>query len=55
MKKVISITNIWGEKLPLEKMDIKFIGEDYVIASFKGYSFDKRYSSCDGYKVEIEK
>ena len=55
MKKVVSITNIWGEKLPLEKMDIKFIGNDYILASFKGYGFTRRYSSCDGYKVEIEK
>ena len=55
MKKVISITNIWGEKLPIEKMNIKFVGDDYVIATFKGFGFDKRYSSCDGYTVEIEK
>lgn len=55
MKKVVSVTNILGEKLPLDKMDIKFIGDNYVLASFKGYGFIKRYSICDGYKVEIEK
>lgn len=55
MKKVVSITDMLGNSLPLEKMDIKFIGEDYVIASFKGYGFTKRYASCDGYTVKIEK
>lgn len=55
MAKVVSVTNLFGEKLPLEKMDIHFIGDDYIIASYKGFGFAKRYATCDGYTVIIEK
>lgn len=54
-KKVKSITNLFGEKLPIEKMDIKFIGTNYVMASYKGYGFTKVYGPADGYIVEFEK
>ena len=54
MKKVISIKTISGEHLPIEKMDILFVGNDYVLAKFKGYGFITNYNKCDGYTVVIE-
>ena len=55
--KLISITDMWGNKLPLEKMEFWFVGKDYAIGHFKGYGscFDKNYSRCDGYTVVTEK
>lgn len=49
--KVVSITDILGNKLPIEKMEFWFVGEDYAIGHYKGYGFDKKYASYDGYKV----
>lgn len=49
--KVISITDMWGNPLPIENMEFWFIGKNYAIGHFKGYGFDKRYSSCNGYTV----
>lgn len=54
MKKVKTIKNLFGENLPLEKMEIFFVGADYVLAKYKGYGFMKRYAPCDGYTVEFE-
>ena len=54
MKKVKNIKNLFGENLPIEKMDIKFVGEDFVIANYKGYGFAKTYGPADGYTVEFE-
>lgn len=54
MKKVKNITNLFGEKLPIEKMNIQFTGKDYVFANFKGYGFAKVYGPADGYTVEFE-
>lgn len=54
MKKVKNIKNLFGEKLPIEKMEIRFVGEDYVIANYKGYGFVKNYGPADGYTVEFE-
>lgn len=55
MKKVTAIiNNITNEKLPIEKMEIRFIGENYVMANFKGYGFAKTYGPWDGYTVVIE-
>ena len=51
MRKVISITDMWGAKLPIEKMEFWFVGEDYAIGHYKGYGFDKKYTSCNGYTV----
>ena len=53
-RKVISITDIWGNKLPIEKMEFWFVGEDYAIGHYKGYGFDKKYASYNGYTVITE-
>lgn len=55
MKKIKAITNIFGENLPIEKMNIQFVGNDYVIANFKGFGFTKNYGPANGYTVEFEK
>ena len=54
MKKIKAIKNVFGENLPIEKMDIKFVGNDYVIANFKGFGFTKNYGPANGYTVEFE-
>ena len=55
MKKVTAIiNNITNEKLPIEKMEIRFIGENYVMANFKDCGFINTYGPCDGYTVIIE-
>ena len=54
MKKVKAIKNLFGENLPIEKMEIFFVGTDYVLAKYKGYGFMKSYAPCDGYTVEFE-
>jgi hypothetical protein len=54
MKKVKAIKTLFGENLPIEKMEILFVGTDYVLAKFKGYGFVERYAPCDGYIVEFE-
>lgn len=54
MKKVKAIRNLFGENLPVEKMEILFVGADYVLAKYRGYGFVTRYASCDGYAVEFE-
>lgn len=53
-KKVKAIKDLYGENLPIEKMDILFIGDNYVIARYKGYGFMKKYAPYDGYTVEFE-
>lgn len=54
MKKVKAIKNLFGENLPIKKMEIRFVGENYVIANYKGYGFTKTYGPWDGYTVEFE-
>jgi hypothetical protein len=54
MKKVKAIRKLSGEELPIEKMEIQFIGTNYVIANYKGYGFTKAYGPWDGYTVEFE-
>lgn len=54
MKKVKAIRNLFGENLPLEKMEILFVGTNYVMAKYKGYGFAKTYAPYDGYTVEFE-
>ena len=54
MKKVKAIKNLFGENLPIEKMDIKFVGKDFVIATFKNFGFTRNYGPADGYTVEFE-
>ena len=54
MKKVKAIRNMFGENLPIEKMDIKFVDKDFVVANFKGFGIIKTYGPADGYTVEIE-
>lgn len=53
-KKVTSIKNLFGDELPLDKMEIIHIGKDNVLAKFKGYGFIKNYGPWDGYTVTIE-
>ena len=53
--KLISIVEMWGEPLPIEKMEFWFVGEDIAIGHFKGYGFDKAYASYDGYTVTTER
>ena len=54
MKKVKAIKDLFGENLPIEKMEILCVGADYVLAKYKGYGFMTRYAPCDGYTVEFE-
>ena len=54
MKKIKAIKNIIGENLPLEKMNIQFVGKDYVVANFIGFGFTKTYAPWNGYTVEFE-
>jgi hypothetical protein len=54
MKKVKSITDLFGNKLNVNEMDILFTGSDYVIAKYKGYGFVNTYAPFDGYTVEFE-
>ena len=55
MKKVKAIVNtITNEKINAEMLNIQFVGEDYVIANFKGYGFTKTYGKFDGYAIEFE-
>lgn len=53
-RKVISIRDMWGEKLPIEKMEFWFVGKDCAIGHYKGFGFDKNYTSADGYTVITE-
>ena len=52
--RVVSITDMGGNKLPIEKMEFWFIGKNYAIGHYKGYGFDKKYASYDGYTVITE-
>lgn len=55
MKKTVkSITNLFGEHISLDTLDIMFVGNDYVMAKQKGYGFIKMYGPADGYTVEVE-
>lgn len=54
MRKVKAIRNLFGENLPIEKMEIRFVGKNYVIANYKGYGFIRNYGPWDGYIVEFE-
>lgn len=56
MKQVISIKDLFGRELSLDKMDILYIGKDCVYAVYKGYGdcFAKMYRSCDGYTITIQ-
>ena len=54
MKKVNAIRNtITNEILPLDKMEILFVGTDFVMAKIGG--FTKVYGKADGYIVVLEK
>lgn len=50
-REVVSITDMGGNKLPIEKMEFWFVGEDYAIGHYKGYGFNKKYARYDGYTV----
>ena len=53
-RRVIEIRDMFGEKLPIEKMEFWFVGVDYAHGHFKGYGFDKCYAKYDGYTVITE-
>lgn len=48
---VVSIKDLEGNELPLDKMEFWYVGEDFAIGHYKGYGFDKRYEAYDGYTV----
>ena len=54
MKKVIAIKDMFGKELPLEKLDIQFIVDNYVMVKYKNFGFTKVYGPWDGYTVIIE-
>lgn len=54
MKKIKSIKNLFGENLPLDKMEIVFVGHNYVVARPVGCGMLRTYAPYDGYKVEFE-
>lgn len=53
-RKVVSITDMWGNPLPIEEMEFWFVGEDFAIGRYKSYGFNKRYANYDGYTVITE-
>ena len=55
MYKVISITPLFEKPLPLDKLDIMWVGEGQVLAKWKGSGFLRMYSSADCYTVITEK
>ncbi len=55
MRKVISIRDMWGNSLPLDKMEFIHVDEHNCLARYKGYGFIKNYQACDGYTVITEK
>lgn len=55
MKKVISITDMWGNSLPLDKMEVIHADENNCLARYKGFGITKNYRACDGYTVITEK
>ena len=52
--RVVTISDMWGNKLPIENMEFWAIGKNYAIGHYKGYGFDKKYASYDGYTVITE-
>lgn len=54
MRKVLSITNLFGEQIPLDRFNIHFVGENYVIGSFKNSGFVRTFGPWDGYTVVTE-
>lgn len=53
MKKVISITDLFGNPVDLSIFDIIHIGTNDVLVRFKKYGFVQRFAPCDGYTVII--
>jgi len=53
MKKIVSITDLFGDPVDLSIYDIIHIGTDYVVVKFKKHGFVQRFASCDGYTVII--
>lgn len=54
MKKLVSITNTWGETIPLDKLDVLFVGDGYALATHKHSGFLQRYDASNGYTVITE-
>ena len=54
MKKVLEISDLFGNKVNLNKMEILATGKDWVVAKFVDFGFTKTFSPCDGYKVVFE-
>ena len=57
MYKVISINNLFGEKVNLDRYNINFVGDGFVLATLKGYGrcFMARFDRSNGYTVITEK
>ena len=57
MYKVIRITNLFGEKVNLDRYNINFVGDGFVLATLKGYGscFMTRFDRSNGYTVITEK
>ena len=51
MKKVIAIKDINGNNLPIDKMEIIFVGKNFVTAKYKGFGIVKTYGAFDGYEI----
>ena len=48
---IIAIIDLFGNHLPIEKMEFLHIGKDYAIGQYKGFGFITNYGPWDGYKV----
>ena len=48
---IVAIIDLFGNSLPIEKMDFLHIGKDYAIGQYKGFGFTQLYSAADCYKV----
>lgn len=57
MYKVIRINNLFGEKVNLDRYNINFVGDGFVLATLKGYGncFMERFDRSNGYTVITEK
>lgn len=55
MYKVISIWDIMGKELPIDKMEFIHVDEHNCLARYKNSGFIQNYQACDGYTVIIKK
>lgn len=50
-KTVVKITDLFGNELPIEKMEFLFVGEDWATGNFKGFGIMRTYNKANGYTV----